>query len=203
MKHSGPVDTIRIHQCIGGFTQTERRVTGMLRLSETLHREGFNNHVSRVALDRWNADWSSVAENIWLLGQHHEAHVVVNIYAYSWGVGWGAVQLARELKKRSISVHHLVACDGVYRHRWFRVPSLFRRGRSFAPKIRVPSNVGTVTAFHQTQNIPQGHEIVGDRDFSGIILPSRELEATHQYMDDADEFQFAAFEAAEQLRRVR
>ena len=92
---------IKVHQCISGFTQSERRCHGVLKLSEKLHELGFNNRISRVSLRPWNDDWATVAENIWLLGQHHDAEVVVNIYAYSWGGGWGAVQLARELKKRA------------------------------------------------------------------------------------------------------
>lgn len=193
---------IRIHQCISGFTQTEERPTGMFRLCERLHGLGFNNCVSRVRLDRWNANWNAVAEHLWLLGQHHRSHVAVNIYAYSWGVGWGAVQLARELQKRSIEVHDLVACDGVYRHRWLRLPAMLGRDSVLAPTIRVPANVLSVTPFHQTLNRPQGHHIAGDRDFSGLILESTELHATHQYMDDHEKFHAAAIHAARRLQKV-
>lgn len=191
---------IRVHQCISGFLQTDERPTGMFRLAERLHLQGFNNCISRVRLDRWNANWASVAENLWLLGQQHQVEVAVNIYAYSWGVGWGAVQLARELQKRSITVHHLVASDGVYRHRWFRLPSIL--GRDQGPTIRVPANVMRVRSFHQTLNRPQGHKIAGDRDFRGMIEESVELNATHQYMDDNQVFHTAAIDAAMALSEV-
>lgn len=196
------VDTIRIHQCISGFTQDERRPHGVLRLAEKLHALGFNNRVSRVSLRRWNDDWSDVAEYYWLLGQEHQAHVVVNIYAYSWGVGWGAIQLARQLQKRAIAVHHLVSADGVYRHRWFRLPSMLGRGTRVSPIICVPSNVRIVTPFHQTINRPQGHELAGDKNFTGIIHASREVPATHQYLDDAADFHDAAIAAAQSLQGV-
>lgn len=203
MISSTPVDTIRIHQCISGFTQDERRPHGVLRLAEKLHALGFNNRVSRVSLRRWNDDWSDVAEYYWLLGQEHQAHVIVNIYAYSWGVGWGAIQLARELQKRSIAVHELVSADGVYRHRWFRLPSIFGRDTSWlAPRIRVPLNVRIVTPFHQTIDRPQGHVISGDAGFSGIIRPSVEIAATHQHLDDCSEFHFASIAAAQALSGV-
>ena len=197
-------DVIRWHQCISGFTQTERRCHGVLKLSEKLHACGYNNHVSRVSLRPWNSDWSETAEHIWLIGQHHRAEVVVNIYAYSWGVGWGAVKLCRELKKRGVMVNALVSADGVYRHpllclRWL---SLLKRDRTFAPVIRIPSNVREVICFHQSLNQPQGHRIVGDEDFSGIIRPSVEINATHQYVDDSDHFHSAAMHAAERLRRL-
>lgn len=205
MIHTEPVDVIHIHQCISGFTQTERRCHGVLTLSEMLHRQGFNNHVSRVQLRPWNADWCEVAENIWLLGQHHVAPVFVNIYAYSWGGGWGAVQLARELKKRGIQVYFIVASDAVYRHplllmRW---TSLLGRSYPWSPRIRIPSNVSYVRPFHQKQNRPQGHWIVGDPDFSGVISESTELDRTHQFMDDSPAWHHACVEAAEKLRLVR
>ena len=195
-------DVIHVHQCISGFTQDDQRPHGVLRLSETLHALGYNNHVSRVSLRPWNDSWSHVAEHLWLLGQHHEAEVIVNIYAYSWGVGWGSVQLAKELQRRGIKVHTLVAADGVYRHKWFTVPSLLKRDSSFAPTIRIPGNVRFVVPFHQTRNVPQGHRIAGAADFSGSIAKSIELASAHQYIDDDDAFHLAAIEAAEALRRV-
>jgi hypothetical protein len=194
--------TIHVHQCISGFTQTAGRPHGILKLCEKLHAAGFNNCISRVSLRCWNDRWSDVAENLWLLGEHHQTEVVVNIYAYSWGVGWGAVQLARELQKRSISVHTLVACDGVYRHKWFRTPALLKRDSRFAPTIKVPGNVRHVLPFHQTLNVPQGHRIVGAKDFSGTIGESYELHATHQYCDDDRHFHTVSLKAAESLQRV-
>ena len=195
---------IKVHQCISGFTQSERRCHGVLKLSEKLHELGFNNRISRVSLRPWNDDWATVAENIWLLGQHHDAEVVVNIYAYSWGGGWGAVQLAQELQKRGITVWCVVASDAVYRHplllmRWI---SLLGRNFPFSPRIKIPSNVTHVVPFHQTLNRPQGHRIVAGKGFSGVINPSVEVSATHQYMDDADEFHTAAIKAAERLKEI-
>lgn len=195
-------NVIHIHKLISGFTQNGRRCHGVLKLSERLHELGYNNHVSRVTLHTWKDNWASVAENIWLLGQLHRATVIVNIYAYSWGGGWGAVRLARELNKRGIQVLYIVCSDAVFRHpsllmRW---TSLLGRKYPWSPKIRIPSNVVHVKPFHQTQNRPQGHRIVGDREFSGVIRESVELKRTHQYMDDAPEFHAAAIAAAAQLK---
>lgn len=172
---------------------------GVFKLAESLHERGYNNTISRVSLRPWNADWAEVAESIWLIGQRHEAPVVVNIYAYSWGVGWGAVQLAEELRKRNIDVQALVSADGVYRHpnplmRW---QSLVRRDwTTLAPVITIPKNVRRVAAFHQTINHPQGHCLVR---VGGAQIRSREIPATHQYIDDAEEFHEACFEAARNL----
>ena len=59
-----------------------------------------------------------------------------------------------------------------------------------------------VVPFHQTLNRPQGHRIVAGKGFSGVINPSVEVSATHQYMDDADEFHTAAIKAAERLKEI-
>ena len=195
---------IFIHQCISGFTQTADRPHGLLKLSEQLHALGFNNRVSRVSLLPWNADWSQVAEHYWLLSQHHNLPVIVNMYAYSWGVGWGAVRLAEELRRRDVHVETIVAADGVFRHpnpllRWH---SLLRSDLTLSPVIHIPANVTRVIPFHQTLNRPQGHRIVGGEGFSGEIRPSRELHATHQYCDDAHEFHEAAIAAAHRLTEV-
>lgn len=207
---SGPTASIsngkpvNIHVCISGFTQSERRIHGLTKLCEKLHSAGFNNCVSRVMLRPWNAKWSEVAESIWSIGELHAAEVVVNIYAYSWGMGWGAVQLSRELEKRGITVHIIVACDGVYRHpllclRWL---SLLQRDGTFSPVIRIPGNVREVRPLHQTMNTPQGHRIVGGKDFSGQIRQSVEIHRTHPFMDDAPQFHALALAAAEQLKAV-
>ena len=195
--------TIRVHQCISGFTQSQKRIHGVFELAEKLHDRGFNNTISRVSLRPWDSDWAEVAESIFLLGRHHKANVIVNIYAYSWGVGWGATQLCKELKKRGIQVHCLVASDGVFRHpnplmRW---TSLLRRDLRFSPVIRV-SNVTNVVWFRQANSRPQGHTIVGGKDFSGLIYESTELSVAHAYMDDAEQFHNAALVLAAALNEV-
>lgn len=204
--HNDLVDRppIRVHQCISGFTQDEKRIHGVFKLAEKLHDFGHNNCVSRVSLRPWNSRWSEVAEHIWLLGQHHQTDVIVNVYAYSYGVGWGVAQLCKELQKRGIQVHSVVASDGVFRHPniFMRWTSLLRRDLAFSPVIRIPANVVTVVPFHQTLNRPQGHKIVGEKDFSGDIRQSTELPVTHQYMDDAQPFHNAAMDAAAALDKV-
>ncbi len=193
---------IKIHQCISGFTQTQARPHGVLKLSEKLHNEGFNNSTSRVFLHPWNANWAGIAEYFWLLGENHNANVIVNIYAYSWGGGWGAIRLAKQLKSRGIVVQIMVLCDAVYRHPVFlmRWTSLLQRDSSLSPVITVPDNVLRVRPLHQRQNTPQGHKIKGSKTFAGIIDESMLISRDHQYMDDAPEFHDMVLEAAEELR---
>ena len=194
-----PSEIIKIHQCISGFTQTEKSLHGVLRLSEELHTLGMNNHVSRVSLRPWNDNWAAAAENMFQLGRLHGAEVIVNIYAYSWGGGWGALQLAQELEKRGVMVLVAVLSDAVYRHprllmRW---TSLLGRNYPWSPTIKFPANVATVIPFHQSQNRPQGHKITGRN-----VLKSTKLSLTHQYMDDAPEFLRSSVRAAKILQEA-
>ena len=194
------VKRIQIHLCISGFLQTETRCHGILKLSEKLSAAGFNRHVSRVWYRPWNSDWSAVAEHVWLLGQHYDAEILVNVYAYSWGVGWGAVQFARELQKRSLRVQHLVSSDGVYRHpnlllRW---TLLLKRTVRFAPVIRIPGNVNFVHPFHQTESRPQGHRLVVEG--TTIISESVRCGGSHSYMDEHKRFHAACLQAAGDLK---
>ena len=192
---------LKFHIAISGFLQSESRCHGILKLTESLHAAGLNGDAERVWYRPWNADWSSVAEHIWLLGQSRKTDIQINIYAYSWGVGWGAVQLSKELLKRGLVVKNLVASDGVYRHpslmmRW---TSLLSRNASFSPVIRIPGNVQEVFPHHQNQNRPQGHKIVAGPKFAGLIHESVECMATHQYMDDSKEFHDLSLQLARNL----
>ena len=193
---------IRLHQCISGFTQRGNRIHGVFKLCEALHEAGHNNHVSRVSLRPWNDDWAAAAENAWLLGEHHNAELQVQIYAYSWGGGWGAPEFCRELLDRGVNVRRVILSDPVYRHpnpilRW---TSMIQRNSRLAPVIRFPRNVDQIHSFHQTRNTPQGHLVEGDKDFTGHIVPSVRCDMAHQYMDDAKRFRRLCLDQAELWR---
>lgn len=192
---------LKFHICISGFLQSESRCHGILKLAEAFHAEGLNGDTERVLYRPWNADWSAVAEHLWLLGESRKTDIQINIYSYSWGVGWGAVELSKELLKRGLVVNNLVASDGVYRHplllmRW---TSLLSRDASFSPVIRIPANVLEVHPLHQKQNRPQGHKIVSGRGCTAVIHDSIECMATHQYMDDSPEFHALSLQIAREL----
>ena len=194
---------IRIHQCISGFTQRENRIHGVFKLAEKLIKEGYADHSdTRVSLRPWNDDWDAVAENAWILGQHHEATIEVQIYAYSWGGGWGAPRLCRELDDRGIRVRRVVLSDPVYRHPnpLLRISSLFSRRSRFAPVIRFPDNIDFIHQLFQTRNRPQGHKVVAPSNVT--MAPAVPVDKTHQYMDDAPEFHAAAIAAATRLKAV-
>jgi len=181
------VEKFSIHVCISGFTQTEKREHGVYRLAEQLMIDHSCGIFHRVWLRTWKDNWSDVAEHIWLLRERYRTNAFkVNIYGYSWGAGWGSVQLAKEMRRRGVSVNCLVLSDPVYRHPnlLFRWMALVGRDWWFAPRINIPQNVGEVHSFHQRQNRPQGHRLRCLSD-STIHHPAIEIVSEHEYMDDA------------------
>lgn len=183
------------HICISGFTQTEGQLTGLMRLCLELGVRHNGPH-TRVELRKWNDDWSDVAEFIRLTqpGGSTEGPRVA-IYAYSWGAGWGFVQLARELRRRQIDVQSAVLCDPVYRSRWW---SMQWRSLWGSPVIRIPDNVCQLWRFYQTTNKPAGHDVMAEdasrtRIFPGVHVPN----VTHDFMDDAPEFFERSLEVAD------
>jgi hypothetical protein len=180
-----------IHQCISGFTQNVHQIHGILKLSERMRRpeSGVVDCCHRrLYFNRWNDDWKKIAEHYWNVADLHLESLTICVYAYSWGAGWGAMQLARHLKRFEMKVRVMVLCDPVYRnpHWYLKWLSLVHRDSSFSPVIRVPDNVREVFHFHQRVNVPSGHKLVGTGET--LIRPPIELRRIHQKMDDSWEF---------------
>jgi hypothetical protein len=169
------------HVVIGGFLQDEGRPTGMVRLWRKLDARLSSPGV-RVELRNWNDNWRQFAELIWRV-QPGDGSVKVGIYAYSWGAGWGAMQLAKCLSRRGVPVAHMVLSDPVYRS-----PLLPFRWLAFCPwrPIVVPRNVRQVTWFRQRRNRPSGCRLVAEDSQRTTIRPADGYEADviHEYMDD-------------------
>src|SRR6185437_8047403 len=111
----------------------------------------------RVELREWDADWQRVAEHVLLCAIAGDVRPQIKIYAFSWGAGWGFLQLARRLRERGLEVDAAVLSDPVYRS-----PLLIDRWRSLVgrPKIVVPDNVHQVDWFYQRTNTPHGGRVV-------------------------------------------
>lgn len=140
----------------------------------------------RVELRSWNDDWSGLAELIWRT-QPADGSVKVGVYAYSWGAGWGAMQLARALSRRGVAIEHMVLSDPVYRSPW-----LLFRWLAFVPgrAIRVPSNVRQVVWFRQRRSRPAGCRLVAEDVLRTVIRPATGYlaDVAHEYMDDLQAF---------------
>jgi hypothetical protein len=195
---------IAFHVCISGWRQDYGNTSGMLNLSQKLIENcHFCNGHSRVWLFAWNNDWRMTAEHFWLVKQRYECEVRVGVYGYSWGGGWGAIKIAKELKKVGVRVRSMVLCDPVYRHpnpllRW---TALLKRQRMFfgSPIIHIPDNVDQVYSFHQTISRPQGHLLVADGDGTELHRPVQ-LEMDHLKISDAEEFHDLVLKVADKIR---
>lgn len=192
--------------CISGFNQDESRIPGTWQLSEKLRAAGYSSGSRlRVTHLNWRSDWSNKAAEIANVAKYYGETPRTAIFAYSWGAGFGAMSLARELDRRGLAVDKCVLSDPVYRHPWAPMRWLALLGGSefsqlhiFAPPIiRLPPNIREVWTFHQRLNSPRGHRVAAGG--STIVHPSFELRRIHGEMDDAPEFHARALEAAAEM----
>lgn len=190
----------QLHICISGFRQNEGEMHGIFRLSQDLIDKGFScNGHSRVLLYEWNDNWVNAANHIWAIQKLRRNPVHVNIYAYSWGAGYGARTLAKQLQGRGVRINCMVLCDPVYRSRWLtaRWYAMIPSSWWVAPRIKMPDNVEEIYWFRQTYSLPQGHRVVASED-TIMHLPVT-LPFFHVHMDDAPEFHAKCLEEAEKL----
>jgi len=192
--------------CISGFQQTEAKRPGTWTLAEKLRAAGFSEGGRlRVSHHRWNADWAAQAAEISNISQHYGEHARIAVFAYSWGAGYGAMQLAWQLNRRGFDVDKCVLSDPVYRHPWAIFRWLALAGGSgysqfhwmAPPVIRLPDNVREAWVFHQCLNRPAGHRVVPADDT--LLHPARLVNRVHGEMDEAPEFHACAMNAARQI----
>ncbi len=189
-----------IYNCIGGFTQDTHTENGIIKLSERLRQYHCDGFSKRVAFYRWDSNWYRIAEYHYIISEMYTEHLTICIFAYSWGAGWGAVQLAKHLRRTGLDVRVMVLSDPVYRHpniflKWL---SLFGRDWNFNPTITIPPNVEEVFSFHQNLNIPQGHKVITQG--TTILHPSHYVHnMVHQKMDSNWMFHGACMEVAKRV----
>lgn len=179
--------------CIGGFTQGIGRRTGIFRLWMKLLKLR-SPHVS-VELYEYNHPWNAVAEQIFLASEDWDNTRIV-VAAYSFGGGFGFLQLARELAERGLEIDTGILSDAVYRSRF-----ILGKWLAFVdwPVIRVPPNVKIVHWFYQRMNRPRGHRVVAVNEQSTKIDPPEgtQLSAIHQFLDDSPVFHKLVISVAE------
>lgn len=165
---------------IGGFLQTSWS-GGLVRLWRKIHNR-YAAPSCAVTAHAWNDDWSGLAE----LMRGSGARRIV-LVGYSWGVGHGAMTLARELKGRGITVERVISCDGVAHPRFLKVRAVFNWIMP-PPRIFVPANVHHVHFVRQDTNTPRGHRFTAE---NGTQLHNHGLIGagfTHQDADDSPVF---------------
>jgi hypothetical protein len=166
---------------IGGFTQHEGRVSGSFILSEKIRERlsQYNSLSARVAFLPWNLDWEKIAANRYLIRQLYPNEEIVHVVAaYSYGVGHGLVQYAKNLDRYGMSIERAVLCDGIHRSRCFKWRSLFGGW-----EILLPENIRSYHGFFQRKTRPMGCKPIGSE-----CLSWTEIALPHVEMDDAPEW---------------
>lgn len=171
-----------IVQLISGFTQTEETWNGVQELREELLSEldEYSALSVRVRLNPWGANWYENARQIYMLRERYPKEpFTVIVFAYSWGVGSGLVNLAKYLDRFGVDIAKAVISDGIYRH-WFTVGNWrLLWGDS---RIVLPSNVLSIEGFYQETSTPMGRRPVSS---VATCEPWMKLRLPHVEMDDA------------------
>lgn len=176
---------------IGGLTQGYGTRHGMIKLDMKLQK--LRSPLVSVEYYPWYAPFPDIAERIAMETEEWE-NVRIVAFCFSYGGGWGFLQLARELGKRDLNIETAVLCDAVYRSRWF-----IGKWLAFVdwPMIRVPDNVCRVIPFVQRMSRPRGHRIVAINEKTTTIEEPIILHASHVNCDDNRHFHAVAIDVAE------
>jgi pimeloyl-ACP methyl ester carboxylesterase len=172
-----------------GFTQHKGSAgSGCTGLYAKLRYE-FSGQQTLVMLEPWKGNTDHTAEFVYRLGRKGPPPNVA-IFGYSWGCGFGFVQLAKSLQRLGIDVKSAVLCDPVLHHG-------FMKWRAFMPwrPIWIPSNVDEVWKFYQTKNMPRGHKLKRTSRFTIMQTPVK-LNAKHSEMDNQSEWHDKCLEVA-------
>lgn len=184
-----------IVQLISGYTQTEERWNGTQELREKVIAEldDYSSLSVRVRLGKWNDDWRENARQLYMLRERYaDEKFTVIVFAYSWGVGHGLVNFAKQLDRFGIDVAHAVVSDPIYRH-WF-TPGNWRLLWGDR-RIQMPPNVKVIEGFHQKTSQPMGRQPVSD---VAKCDPWVLLRLEHVEMDDARPWRQRCIEVAKE-----
>lgn len=170
---------------IMGFTQTLNRYSG-IHAAWAKTRKMVKPSPDTMVMTplQWKANWDHYAEFI-----RWSSHSRTRIYvmAYSWGAGWGFMNLAKKLNDGLMTrrITYAMLIDPVFRSpllpSWLPINPLSMT--SFF-NIDIERNVDEVKYYLQRQNRPQGRILRGS-PATEIHNPTY-LELNHEDMEDAE-----------------
>lgn len=177
-----PIDRWTI--LISGFRQTKRHETGTELVWRRLRQ--FSEPTHCVVYASWRDDWKALAAHIQRCSTEQP---IINIVAYSWGVGWGAVRLLNALESWGLRVCYLASCDGVSRSPYLPAIIPLNPLSLLSSRTIKVGNVAVVEWCRQRETRPYGHTIVarkGPRRMSTVeprILAPSVIELPHTEID--------------------
>jgi len=157
-----------------------------------LHRElsaAYNGPTCRVDLFLWDSKWRDLAR--WI-DQSSIRAARIDVFAYSWGVGFGFLRLAKYLRRHGREIQNAVLCDGVA-HVGPGLGPFHTASKSlaFLPcwSIRIPDNVRAVHRLRQENSLLRGHPIHrADPNRTRLATPIYDVHRVHATMDDSPAF---------------
>ncbi len=170
--------------CISGFTQQrwgKAKDSGTIQLYGILRMAiATSLHDTDTHCLEWHDDPRGYAR---MVARDHKGGDKIMICVYSYGGGWWLMEFLDELAKYGIKVDVVVACDPVYRSKYF-----FLRWKALTKQtLELPENViRRYVHFVQYLNKPGGDAIYvpADIDYHG----PHELQYKHVKMDNAPEY---------------
>jgi len=180
------------HIVISGFSQRLGQTTGCQRLWMDLGC--LRSDTTVVEFRPWDSDWGDLAELVKIAS---DPLPMINVYAYSWGAGYGAIQLARQLRRRQLVVDRAVFADPVY-HAKTLVGRMCAHVLAYCPcwRITIPDNVLSVKSTIQRTSLLHGHRLRAENPSRTKIHKPIRVVADHRWMDDSPEFCQLVMEAA-------
>lgn len=192
--------------CRSGFLQHKGSPhSGMVKVAGMLDyhfgcarfsRSHGRNVRTRVEMEAWNDCPEATAEYIYRLGTK-DTKPRIGYFGYSWGCGYGFVQLAKELQRRGLEIDHAVLCDPVF-HGLFKWRAMIPSTLFHKIYVAVPGNVNRVSRFFQRVDKPAGHDLKLLGPYTRIVKDV-ELKVGHCDMDDHADFHRECFEVAARL----
>lgn len=180
---------------IFGYTQHRDRLTGIARAWGACQAETRDPSIVNRGPMAWDVNWRLEARFVRNFCNEATQH---NIFAYSWGAGWGAMEYARQLWTAGNYEHVTmvladpVFCDHRPWMRWNTISNRYEWMRKVIPQktILIPRNVDEVWWSRQENNWPRAMSLEKEIGQKTIIhTPEFEHDLGHARMDDADWFQ--------------
>ena len=179
--------------CISGFKQSMARPNGIEKVWLQLRKH--ESQSCRVSYKEWDTPWPEFAEHILRTGPTDPRSMTIRVFAYSWGCGYGSLNLFKQLKHRGFSVRSAVFADPVY-YNWY-APWRAIWSPIIEPTIQIPDNVDEVWYYRQQENKPSGHRVVqGKGNCHTVIHKPVFLSRSHEFMDEDPAFAAQCMEVA-------
>lgn len=177
--------------CITGFRQHEYEMTGLERIWMALRTN--ENPETRVSIVEWDTNWKYFARHILRTGPKDITEFDVRVIAYSWGCGYGFLELAELLGYEGVKITKAALCDPVYYSRngaiWRAVASPVLNRIVGPPKVVLPYNVEYCEYVRQRNSLPSGHEVVTKKNSSTKVKDMGWLDDyDHISIDNSSEF---------------